>query len=261
MRYYLLLISFFSSEAFAFMSQRPSRVTLVPYEKRKNKRFARRMTLSSSSSSSAAAENNDTTEKKMPKAIIFDLDGCLWSPEMYEILFFQGGRGSPFSRDPDDPLNLVTCGNQPVHLLADIRSVFQQICTNPLYQSIQFGISSRTDEPNWARELLGKFLIPLNNGEGIDGECVNLESIFNGPIVLSKEEKVDHFRRIAKESDIDFSDILFFDNEYRNCESVARLGVSAVYCPQGVTEELWNLGVYKDFPRSDGTVINVDFRW
>lgn len=256
MRYFLLLLAVvFPCETFAFLSKRPRQAPLSFTER--NVRFGKRMIVSSSLS-----ENNEKAKKQMmPKAIIFDLDGCLWSPEMYEILFFQGGRGSPFSRDPSDPLNLLTSGNGPVYLLADIRSVFQHTCTNPVFQSIKFGISSRTDEPNWARELLRKFVIPLNAGEGIDGECINLESIFNGPIVISKEEKVDHFRRIAKECDIDFSDILFFDNEYRNCESVARLGVSVVYCPQGVTKELWNLGVYKDFPRSDGTVINVDFRW
>jgi len=210
---------------------------------------------------SSSSGNNDPRTSKRPKAIIFDLDGCLWSPEMYEILYFQGGRGSPFRRDPDDPLNLVTCGNEPVYLLADVRSVFQQIYRNPEFRSIKIGISSRTDEPTWARELLKKFPIPLDAGKGVNGECVNLERIFDGPIEISKEEKVDHFRRIAKECNIGLSDILFFDNEYRNCLSVACLGVSAVYCPQGVTQELWNLGVYTDFPRSDGTVINVDFRW
>lgn len=196
----------------------------------------------------------------MPKAIIFDLDGCLWSPEMYEIIFFQGGRGSPFVRDPDNPLNLLTCGNEPVQLLADVRSVFKEIYTNPVFECVKFGISSRTDEPNWAKELLEKFIIPIDD-QGTDGEeYVNLGSIFNGPIEICKDSKIDHFRRIAKDLEIDFSEILFFDNEYRNCESVASLGVSVVHCPEGVTKELWNLGVYKDFPRSDGTVIDLDVR-
>ena len=35
---------------------------------------------------------------KLPKVIVFDLDNCFWSPEMYELL---GGGGSPFRKDGD----------------------------------------------------------------------------------------------------------------------------------------------------------------
>jgi len=204
--------------------------------------------------------SSENKSKKLPKAIIFDLDGCLWTPEMYEIIFFQGGRGSPFQTNPTDPLNLLTCGGSPVQLLGDTRAVFRELHTNHSFRNVKVGISSRTDEPTWARELLTKFPIPLSD-EGIEGECIHLETAFNGPIEIAQDEKVDHFHRIVEKCSIDFEEILFFDNEYRNCESVAKLGVSVVYCPDGVTKELWDLGVYEEFPRSNGSVINVDFVW
>lgn len=208
----------------------------------------------------SSSENNDNSLIKIPKAIIFDLDGCIWTPEMYEINFFQGGQGSPFSQDPKDPLNLLTCGQRPVKLLGDSRSVFQELYTNGLFRDTKVGISSRTDEPAWARELLTLFPIPLNDGDDEDcADYVALTEVFNGPIEIAKDEKVDHFHRISKTCNIAFEDILFFDNEYRNCESVAGLGVSVVYCPDGITKELWNMAIEEDFPRSDGSVINVDF--
>lgn len=213
--------------------------------------------ISSFSTSLKSSSENDI-DRQMPKAIIFDLDGLIWTPEMYEINFFQNGRGSPFSVNPNDPLNLLTCGRRPVSLLGDSRSIFRDLFIDERFQDVKVGISSRTDEPEWARELLTKFPIPLTD-EGINGECITLETVVSGPIEIAKDEKVDHFARIAKSCNIDFEDILFFDNEYRNCQSVAQLGVSVVYCPDGITRELWNMGLFEDFPRSDGTVINVDF--
>jgi magnesium-dependent phosphatase 1 len=146
-----------------------------------------------------------------------------------------------------------------VQLLGDVRAVFRELHTNNSFRNVKVGISSRTDEPAWARELLTKFPIPLSD-EGMEGTCIHVETVFNGPIEISQDEKVDHFHRIAKKCNIDFEDILFFDNEYRICESVANLGVSVVYCLDGVTKELWDLGVYEEFPRSNGSsVVNVDF--
>ena len=36
-----------------------------------------------------------------PAAVIFDLDGCLWDPEMYELW----GGGAPFSDNGDGTLS------------------------------------------------------------------------------------------------------------------------------------------------------------
>lgn len=80
----------------------------------------------------------------------------------------------------------------------------------------------------------------------------------NGPIEIEKDSKVDHFRRIHIETGIEYEDMLFFDNEFGNCEEVASLGVSVAYCPRGVTRKVWDMGILEEFPRSDGTVINGD---
>ena len=39
--------------------------------------------------------------------------------------------------------------------------------------------------------------------------------------------------------------MLFFDNEIGNCRDVAKLGVTCVYTPNGMTELLWREGLTK----------------
>ena len=182
-------------------------------------------------------------------SIFFDLDGCLWTPEMYEIVYFMGGRGAPFREDPEDPNQLLTTGDQPVRLLGDVRAVFEEVHTS-MDSGVLIGVSSRTDEPDWARELLDKFKICNNN--------VCLADVLNGPIEIAKDSKAKHFRRIRAETGIGYQDMVFFDNEFGNCQEVASLGVSVVYCPDGVTMDLWRECLETEFPRSDGSVINSE---
>eukprot|EP00957_Ditylum_brightwellii_P041519 3144645-Ditylum_brightwellii.AAC.1 len=52
---------------------------------------------------------------------------------------------------------------------------------------IMVGISSRTDEPTWARELLQKFEIETDDG---DGNTFALQDAFeSGPIEIAKDSK------------------------------------------------------------------------
>eukprot|EP00532_Pseudo-nitzschia_australis_P018529 CAMPEP_0168303964 /NCGR_PEP_ID=MMETSP0142_2-20121227/45068_1 /TAXON_ID=44445 /ORGANISM="Pseudo-nitzschia australis, Strain 10249 10 AB" /LENGTH=228 /DNA_ID=CAMNT_0008255039 /DNA_START=194 /DNA_END=880 /DNA_ORIENTATION=- len=203
-----------------------------------------------------ASDRSDKKGKMLPKAIIFDLDGCLWTPEMYEIMFFMGGKGSPFKKDPKSDRNLLTCNNKPVRLLGDVRSIFEDLYTQPDFEDVKIGISSRTDEPNWARELLTKFEVTENER----GQPIYLINVIDGPVEIAKDSKKEHFRRINIETGIEYEDMLFFDNEFGNCDKIASLGVSVVYCPDGVTRTLWDMGVHDDFPKSDGSVINGEQR-
>ena len=49
---------------------------------------------------------------------------------------------------------------------------------------LNIGISTNTDELAWARKALAKFAIPLTDGDGVEGERIELENIFNGPIEI-----------------------------------------------------------------------------
>ena len=193
--------------------------------------------------------------KKLPKLVIFDLDGCLWTPEMYEIVYFMGGQGSPFSPDDQDPSILRTRGGNPVKLLGNVRDVLYELQYDPKWWDTHVGISSRTDEPNWARELLEKFQIYKNK----DAEYppFPMKQVFTTEICeLAQDSKVLHFERILKNSPgkPKFGDCLFFDNELGNCRQVAKLGVTVCYCPKGVTKDDWETAIAR-FPNTNGKVI------
>lgn len=202
------------------------------------------------------ATNNEANGILLPKVIVFDLDGCLWRPEMYELLYFSGGRGAPFRADPSVEGQLLTRGDEPVYLLGNVRDIMRELWINKQWDGVSFGISSRTDEPDWARELLEKF--EVEKGEERGEKATTLRDVFEGgPIEIAKDSKVNHFRRISERTGEKLEDILFFDNESGNCREVARLGVTVAYCPDGVTNEIWNLAL-EAFPQAEGDVVGLD---
>jgi magnesium-dependent phosphatase 1 len=202
-------------------------------------------------------KSNKKHNKKTPKLIIFDLDGCLWSPEMYEIMYYMGGKGSPFTIDDDDPNILRTAGGNPVTLLGHVRSVFHELQYDEKWWNTKIGISSRTDEPNWARELLQKFIIDEGKKEKDEYPPFPMNQVFTSEICeLAHDSKVLHFERIIENAPgrPKFQDCLFFDNELGNCLQVAKLGVTVCYCPRGVTKDDWDTAI-SNFPCSNGKVI------
>ncbi|MBB5353069.1 magnesium-dependent phosphatase 1 [Haloferula luteola] len=83
----------------------------------------------------------------------------------------------------------------------------------------RLGIASRTQAPDIARQLLRDF--------AIDSYFTDFE-IYPG-------DKSRHFHALRKSSGIDFSEMIFFDDEARNVESVSRLGVTACLLDHGIT--------------------------
>ena len=55
------------------------------------------------------------------KAVVFDLDGCVWDPEMYELW----GGGSPFTLQEGGDLKDVR--GTPVRLLGAMRRVMREL--------------------------------------------------------------------------------------------------------------------------------------
>lgn len=184
-------------------------------------------------------------DTQIPKLVLFDLDGCLWRPEMYELLYFSRGKGAPFTPSEHDKNVLLTVAGEPVQLLKNVREVLFELHSDPKWENTKVGISSRTDAPDWARELLSKFQLP-------DGTA--LEEVFQGPIEIRGDSKVKHFRRIAAATGVSFEDMVFFDNEFGNCESVADLGVTVGYCPGGVSTKIWEQTL-QAFPAPRGKIL------
>ena len=165
----------------------------------------------------------------LPKAVVFDLDGCLWYPDMY--MLWSGG-GPPFAVRDDRDLDSVS--GTRVYLLGDVRNILYALKTDPFYSDVAVGIASCTDEPGWARECLQKFEVgPAGSGVML-GDCVRPDMI-----EIFKDTKQTHLKNIAKTVGCDLEEILFFDNERGNCMDVAAIGTSVAFVPEGVTAKSW----------------------
>jgi len=183
----------------------------------------------------AAPPTAMTSPPHRPKVVVFDLDGCLWYPEMY--MLWSGG--APFSVREDGDLS-DTSGKR-VYLLGDLRRILYELKTAPEWQGVVVAIASCTDEPSWARECMRKLEVgPRGSGVCID-DCIQQEHIFKG-------SKQRHFERIADATGAALEDMLFFDNERGNCVDVSGLGATVAWVPNGVTAGAWEQSLAR-FPQ------------
>ena len=163
--------------------------------------------------------------EKLPKCLVFDLDGCLWEPEMYELLYGTGG--APFSLCSDGDLKDKS-GNDII-LIGDVRKIMHELKTDSKWSNTLVAIASKCNEPNWAGECLDKFEI---------GDKIKLRSVFHPDLIeVYFGNKQNHLKTIAKKSKISLQDMIFFDNQMDNCRDVAAIGVTVSYTPNGVTRK------------------------
>lgn len=59
-------------------------------------------------------------------------------------------------------------------------------------------------------------------------------------IEISYSDKSQHFESLKRKTSIAYEDMVFFDNEYWNIESVSRMGVKCYHTPEGMTKEAWS---------------------
>ena len=169
---------------------------------------------------------NKTT---LPKLIAFDLDGTVWTPDMYQLW----GGGAPF-KVTSNRKELLDRNGQTVRLLGIIDTILHDLSTNPGYTHIKVAWVSCTDEPDWAEECLQKF---TTSGNQPIGTTAHSSQIY-------KANKQKHFKNLRLEyPEIEYNEMLFFDNEYYNIENVIKLGVKCIYCPKGMTQKAWDEGL------------------
>lgn len=166
-------------------------------------------------------------KKVFPRLVAFDLDGTIWTPDMYQLW----GGGSPFT--VESPSILRDCRGTRVRLLGAAAEILLEL--NRDHPDVITTWVSCTDEPDWAAECLTLFR--SSNGESIG-------DLINGPPQIFKANKQEHFKRLQRAfPDIPYEDMIFFDNEHGNIRSVSSLGVVSIYCPDGMLREVWNEGL------------------
>ena len=142
-----------------------------------------------------------------PKAVVLDLDGTVWDPEMYQLY-----GGSPFSTT-STPDVIKDCSGTKVNLYSGVLTAIRETKDSRSYLCI----ASSTDEPMWARECLTKFFVDETFHEPISSKFDVVE--------IYKGSKVNHLEQIRNKTGLTYEDILFIDNEQWNIRSVSSLGV------------------------------------
>ena len=166
-----------------------------------------------------------------PKLIALDLDGTVWTPDMYQLW----GGGAPFREGAGDGVLLDRSG-QEVRLLGEVASILHELQTAEKWQGVHVAWVSCTDEPEWADECLRKF--KTTGGQTLHSVVPAAASM------IFKANKQRHFERLRVQYPlVAFDEMLFFDNEYGNIAAVEKMGVRAVHCPDGMTLEAWQRGL------------------
>lgn len=180
-----------------------------------------------------------SSDEMLPRVIVFDLDGTLWDPEMYELY-----GGAPFKPHRTNPSIMVDCQGTEVHLIGESRTVLQTLSTDPKWANTYLAISSTCDVPQWAAELLRKFTFTSS-----DGKAVTMGSLFGDRIEVYKANKAKQHQTILRKvqgvdpSVTEFSQMLFFDNQTDNVHYVSQIGVPSCYCSRGMTPGTFERGL------------------
>ena len=99
--------------------------------------------------------STNTAQQRLPKLIAFDLDGTIWSPDMYQLW----GGGSPFTVFGDGTKKLLDRNGIPVKLLGISSQILQTLKTEEKWKDTITAWVSCTDEPDWAAECMNLFKV------------------------------------------------------------------------------------------------------
>eukprot|EP00670_Eutreptiella_braarudii_P018246 CAMPEP_0174367542 /NCGR_PEP_ID=MMETSP0811_2-20130205/85714_1 /TAXON_ID=73025 ORGANISM="Eutreptiella gymnastica-like, Strain CCMP1594" /NCGR_SAMPLE_ID=MMETSP0811_2 /ASSEMBLY_ACC=CAM_ASM_000667 /LENGTH=188 /DNA_ID=CAMNT_0015510225 /DNA_START=35 /DNA_END=601 /DNA_ORIENTATION=+ len=176
--------------------------------------------------------------------VVFDLDDCLWHPEMHEL---SGCPKKPVIGDlgngQQGVIGAQTSGRDTVRLYDGALKALQQLHTDPQFKDVVVGAASSCLEPRYADACMD--LLEVVPGVTI-GSMFRYRQI--GRTGKLTSSKVTHFRELHQESGIPFSEMLFFDdcNWGDHVQAVGdAYGVVGQRTPSGMTQKDWNAGLAK----------------
>lgn len=148
----------------------------------------------------------------MARLIVFDLDLTLW--HCGPLLWCD---------QLTPPVRLTSSGqvrsacDTEVRLFPEVPEILEQLTDDRHL----LALASRTSAPDIARDLLDLFGIARHFPH---------QHIHPG-------DKSAHFHALHRETGVAFSEMIFFDDETRNIESVSRLGVAAHLVTRGMNRD------------------------
>ena len=132
----------------------------------------------------------------------------------------------PFKRIISHVSDFVT------HFRASALSEIQQLQKQG--HDIQAAVSSRTDEPEWARMCLDHLVL--------DDGITTLADCFGKRVEIGYNDKSLHLQRLHQATGVPFHEMCFFDNEHNNIKDVqSKLpAVKCFYTPHGMSGKAWD---------------------
>ncbi|MFG0255867.1 MAG: magnesium-dependent phosphatase-1 [Rhodopirellula sp. JB053] len=154
--------------------------------------------------------------RAVPRLFVFDLDFTLWDC---------GGTWCDCLTPPFRQSNarLLDRGDRHIRLYDDVQWILDH-CDE---HSITMALASRTEQPPWARELIGLL--------GIAERFAYAE--------IYPSSKLQHFASLSQQSGVAYDEMLFFDDEMRNIREVSPVGVTSVFVETGMSRKLFEDGM------------------
>eukprot|EP00536_Pseudo-nitzschia_multiseries_P011057 jgi/Psemu1/204829/e_gw1.358.52.1 len=191
--------------------------------------------------------------KKLPSLVVFDLDDCLWTPEMHELpgcpeIPVHGNLNPNATNDNGQQQKGVVGLKVPryhdtVTLYDGARRVLYELATNPVYKGVQLATASSSLEPSYSYAC-------LDGIEILPGLCLGDMMSYNqiGRTGKLSPDKVTHFQELHEESCVPYNEMLFFDdcNWGDHCRRVTNaFGVVSQRTPRGLQWEEFHKGLKK----------------
>lgn len=153
--------------------------------------------------------------KVSPKLIVFDLDYTLWP------LWVDTHVDLPVKRLPDG--SIVDRKGDKITLYVDVIPILDEVKS----AGIKVAFASRTGAIEEAESLLD--IMDLN-------KYIIAKEIYPG-------SKIKHFSNFKTNLGIDYSEMVFFDDEERNIGDLLKLGVTAIHTPTGISWKYFKQGM------------------
>ncbi|XP_065332586.1 magnesium-dependent phosphatase 1-like isoform X2 [Cloeon dipterum] len=154
---------------------------------------------------------------RKPKLIVFDLDWTLWP------FHVDTNVDPPFTKLPNG--KVVDQRKREIEHFAEIPAILERLVS----EGYKVGVASRTGEIKGAEQLLKLF--DWN-------KYFSYKEIYPGC-------KKTHFSKFKKNSGLDYSEMLFFDDEYRNIRDLVSIGVCSILVDEGVDSSVIEEGLRK----------------
>lgn len=166
--------------------------------------------------------SSPTEDSLVPKLIVFDLDYTLWP--FWCDTHVQLPIRPTYSED-----KVTDASGDKFGFYKDVPAIIREIKAHP---EMEICAASRTQQPQIAQKLLSMLVI--------DGEPSSTYFTFTA---WGTGSKIRHFQELHLHTDVNYEDMLFFDDESRNRDVERQLGVCFIDVPHGMTLQKFHEGI------------------